>query len=129
MLFMTTTTTTIYDVRMIVVMTDTLLLLPSFVANGRPQVHLFARVERAPVGAEQHAQARLLQDLHVVVVGVAHGPAGRVPPRFFAVGTVDEAHVTVHPVVERVVPVHLFFFRNSNIIIFRFYFLYTSMNE
>ena len=86
----------------------TLLFLARLVADGGSQVHLFAgRLEHAPVGAEQHAQAALLQDLHVVVVGVAHGPAGAVPPGLLAVGPVHEPHVAVHPVVERVVPRHL----------------------
>lgn len=84
------------------------LLLPSrFVAYGRPQVDRLAVGQQAPSGADEHAEARLLEDVHVVVVGVAHRPAGRVPFRFFAAGRVHEPAVPVRPFLEPVEFVHL----------------------
>ena len=68
---------------------------------------LFTSFEHASVRAEQDTKARFLQDLNVVVVGVSHGPAGTVTSGFFAIGSVDETNVTVHPVVEMIVPSHL----------------------
>ena len=68
---------------------------------------LFPRVERATVGAEQDTETGFFQDLHVVVVGVAHGPAGAVPAGLLTVGAVHQTHVPVDPVVEIVVAAHL----------------------
>lgn len=59
----------------------TLLLLPGFVADGRSQVDLAPLLGGAVTAAHHHAQAGLLEDARVVVVGVAHGPAAQVPLR------------------------------------------------
>ena len=67
----------------------TLLLLPGFIADGRPQVNLLASVQNTPVGAEENAQTRFLQDLDVVIVGISHGPTGAVTTRLLAVRPVD----------------------------------------
>ena len=37
-----------------------------------------------------------------MVVCIPHRPTGAVPTGFLAVGSVDEAHVAVHPIVEMV---------------------------
>lgn len=63
--------------------------------------------EDATSGANENAQAGLLENLRVVVVGVAHGPAGRMPPRFFAVGPVHQPTVTVRPLLPPIVLHHL----------------------
>lgn len=57
----------------------TLLFLPGLVADGRAQLQPRAVGQAAAAGADDHAQAGLLQDLAVVVVGVPHGPPGQVP--------------------------------------------------
>ncbi len=58
---------------------STLLLLPGLVADSWPYGYgLTVASLDASSGAHKHAQTRLLQDAHVVVVGVSHGPAGRV---------------------------------------------------
>lgn len=86
---------------------NTLLFLPGLVANGRSQVDLIPRVQDAPVRAEEDPQTGFLEDLDVVVVGVAHGPAGAVPPGLLAVRPVHEPDVAVHPVVELIIAGHL----------------------
>lgn len=78
----------------------TLLLQPSLVADGRPQAQAGAVGQGAGPGAQHHAQARLLEDVAVVVVGVAHGPAAQVALRLLLVAAIDEAHVAVGPLAE-----------------------------
>ena len=51
---------------------------------------LFPRVERATVGAEQDTETGFFQDLHVVVVGVAHGPSRGVLFSLLAFRRVDK---------------------------------------
>lgn len=80
----------------------TLLLLPGLVADGWPQVDLAALGDRAVAAAHHHAQAGLLEDAGVVVVGVAHGPAAQVALRLLLVAAVDETHVAVRPLAEAV---------------------------
>lgn len=67
----------------------------------------FAVGQYAAPGADEDAEARLLEDVHVVVVGVAHRPAGRVPLSLFAVGRIDQPAVAVRPLLEAVEFVHL----------------------
>lgn len=55
-----------------------LLFPPRLVADCWPQVDLFAVGHEAAGRADEDAEAALLQDVDVVVVGVAHGPAGSV---------------------------------------------------
>lgn len=83
----------------------TLLLLPGLVADGWPQVDLAALSDRAVASAHHHAQAGLLEDAGVVVVGVAHGPAAQVALCVPVVGAVDVFLVGVGPLLE---PVRLF---------------------
>ena len=52
--------------------------------------------------ANEDAEAALLEDVHVVVVGVAHGPARRVLLRLLRRRRVDEAAVAVRPLLEGV---------------------------
>ena len=80
----------------------TLLLLPGLVADGWADGDRLPGGLRAPLGADEDAKAGLLQDVDVVVVGVAHGPAGGVLLGLLARGRVDEAHVAVGPVLEGV---------------------------
>lgn len=70
-------------------------------------MNFISRIERATLTADQHAEARLLQDVHVVVVGVPHGPTGTVPPRLLAVRTVHVPTMAVCPLLERVVASYL----------------------
>lgn len=83
----------------------TLLLLPGLVADGWPQVDLAALGDRAVAAAHHHAQAGLLEDAGVVVVGVAHGPAAQVALCVPVVGAVDVFLVGIRPLLE---PVRLF---------------------
>lgn len=83
----------------------TLLLLPGLVADGWPQVDLAALGDRAVAAAHHHAQAGLLEDAGVVVVGVAHGPAAQVALCVPVVGAVDVFLVGIGPLLE---PVRLF---------------------
>lgn len=77
------------------------LLLPAcFVADRGSQVDLFAVGQEAPGRADEHSEAALLQDVHVVVVGVAHRPSGRVLLGLFAQWRVDETAMTIRPVLE-----------------------------
>lgn len=83
----------------------TLLLLPGLVADGRPQVDLAALSDEAVAAADHHAQAGLLEDAGVVIVGVAHGPAAHVPLRIPVLRAVDVLLVGIWPFLE---PVRLF---------------------
>lgn len=78
----------------------TLLLLASLVAYGGAEVQPGPAGQGAAPGAHHHPQAGLLEDLAVVVVGVAHGPAAEVPLRVLLLARVDEPHVAVGPFLE-----------------------------
>ena len=80
----------------------TLLLQPRLVADGRPQLQPRAIGQGAVLRTHHHAQARLLEDVAVVVVGVAHGPAAQVALRLLLLAAVDEAYVAVRPLAEAV---------------------------
>lgn len=80
----------------------TLLLQPSLVADGRPQLQARAVGQGAGPRTHHHAQARLLEDVAIVVVGVAHGPATQVALRLLLVAAIDEAHVAIRPLAEAV---------------------------
>jgi len=79
-----------------------LLLPPRLVANGRTQVDLGSVGQGAVLGADQDAEATLLQDVHIVVVRVAHGPAGNVLLGLLVVQRVDVPDVAIAPLVELV---------------------------
>lgn len=57
----------------------TLLFLPGLITDGRAQLQPGAVRQAAAAGADHHAQAGLLQDLAVVVVGVSHRPPRQMP--------------------------------------------------
>ena len=76
------------------------MLKPRLVADGGPQLQAGAVGEGAGPGAHHHTQARLLEDVAVVVVGVAHGPAAQVALGLLLVAAVDEAHIAVGPFAE-----------------------------
>ena len=78
----------------------TKLLAPGLVANGGSQMHALPVLLHAPRRADEHAQARLLEDVDVVVVGVAHGPVAHVLARLLALLAVDVLAVTVGPLLE-----------------------------
>lgn len=78
----------------------TLLLQPRLVADGRPQLQAGAIGQGAGLRTHHHAQAGLLEDVAVVVVGVAHGPAAQVALRLLLIAAVDEAHVAIRPLAE-----------------------------
>lgn len=81
----------------------TLLFLASFITNGRPQLESGAVCQCTISGANHDAQARFLQDLTVVVVGVAHGPTTQVALRVFVFGTIYVPNITICPLLKRVV--------------------------
>lgn len=87
----------------------TLLLLASLVANVRPQVDPRASllVDYATLRADHDAETGLFEDVDVVVVCVAHGPARGVAASLLVVGPVDAAAVAVGPLVETVPVGHL----------------------
>lgn len=70
-------------------------------------MNLFTGIVSAAVGAEEDAEAGFLQDLHVVVVGIAHGPSGTMSSCFFTIRPIHQTYMTVHPIVELVVTTHL----------------------
>lgn len=78
----------------------TLLLLPSLVAYGGTELQAGPTRQSTAPGTHHHAQAGLLEDLAVVVVGVAHGPAAEVPLRVLLLARVDEPHVAIGPFLE-----------------------------
>lgn len=78
----------------------TLLLQPRLVADGRPQLQAGAIGQGTGLRTHHHAQAGLLEDVAVVVVGVAHGPAAQVALRLLLVAAIDEAHVAIRPLAE-----------------------------
>lgn len=63
--------------------------------------------QHTPPGAHQDSQAGLLEDVHIVVVGVPHGPARGVPLGLLAAGRVHQATVTVRPLLPLVELTHL----------------------
>ena len=80
-----------------------MLLLPRLVADGGPDGDLRAALlVDAALAADEDAEAALLEDGDVVVVGVAHGPARGVLLRLLRRGRVDEAAVPVGPLLEGV---------------------------
>ena len=97
----------------------TLLLLPGLVADGWPQVDLAALGDRAVAAAHHHAQAGLLEDAGVVVVGVAHGPAAQVALRVPVVGAVDVLLVGIGPLLEPVCLFHVLMKTQSRLLQFR----------
>lgn len=80
-----------------------LLLLASLVADSRPEVDLVSVVQDASGRADQDAEARLLEDVHIVVVGVPHRPAAGMSSGFLAVRSVNEAAVSVGPLLKSIV--------------------------
>ena len=55
-------------------------------------------VERAALTADEDSETRLFEDLYLVVVGVAHGPAAGVAPGLLARLAVHRLAVSVRPV-------------------------------
>ena len=72
-----------------------MLLFSGFVAYGWPDGDLFAVSLKAPFRTDQNPEARLFQDVDVVVVGVSHGPARGVLLCLLAVRRVNVPAVTV----------------------------------
>ena len=58
----------------------TKLFFPGLVADRGSEMHGAAVRQSAPHVTGEHSQAGLLQDIHVVVVGVSHGPAAGMAP-------------------------------------------------
>lgn len=79
-----------------------LLLLARLVADGRSDVHLVARFKHTTFRADQNTETALLENLHIVVVRVAHRPAGVVFLGELVIRAVDQALVAVHPFLETV---------------------------
>lgn len=73
----------------------TLLLLASLITYGRPKLQLRAIWQGAVPGTHHHPKAGLLEDLAVVVVGVAHGPATKMPLCIFILTGVNEPQIAV----------------------------------
>lgn len=59
-----------------------------------------AILQGAGACAHHHAQAGLLEDVAIVVVGVAHGPAAQMALSLLLLAAVDEAHVAIGPLPE-----------------------------
>lgn len=80
----------------------TLLFQPCLVADGWPQLQAGTIGQGAGLCTHHHTQARLLKDVAIVVVGVAHGPATQVTLSLLLIAAVDEAHVAIRPFSELV---------------------------
>ena len=65
------------------------------------EAHLVAAGQDAAARADEDAEAGLLEDVDVVVVGVPHRPAAGVPPRLLAARGEDVAAVAVRPLGPR----------------------------
>lgn len=76
------------------------MLQTSLVADGWPQLQVRAILQGAGACAHHHAQAGLFEDVAIVVIGVAHGPAAQVALSFLLLTAVDEAHVAIRPLPE-----------------------------
>ena len=73
------------------------LLLPCLITDGWPDGHLTTTWQDTPPGADQHSQAGLLQDVHIMVVCVPHGPATRVTLSFLTRSSEDISTVAICP--------------------------------
>lgn len=80
----------------------TLLFFPGFVANMRPQMDSGAQlfIYNASLIANHDTQTRLLQDVNVVIVCVAHRPTWCVASGLLIVSSIDAPTMTVGPFVE-----------------------------
>lgn len=67
------------------------------IADRRSEVNPSTARQYALLRTHQNAQTTLLQNAHVVIVGVSHRPTGGVPPRLLAIRPVDSPHVSVRP--------------------------------
>lgn len=76
------------------------MLQPGLVTDGWPQLQVRAILQGASACTHHHAQAGLLEDVAIVVVGVAHGPATQVALSLLLLAAVDEAHVAIRPLPE-----------------------------
>ena len=81
----------------------TLLFLSRFITDcgsdrDRPAISL-----NAPLCADENAEARFLEDVHIVVVCISHGPPRGVLFRLLTPRHIDETAVTVRPLFKRVV--------------------------
>ena len=77
----------------------TLLLLPGLVTDGWPDGNLFAVPLDAPLIADKDAEAALLEDADVVVVGVPHGPPRGVFLGLLAFRRIDEPVVIIRIII------------------------------
>lgn len=68
---------------------------------------LVAILQGAIVVAHEHAQARFLQNVHVVIVGVAHGPATRVAASILTVERIHKFGMSFGPFLKIIVFRHL----------------------
>lgn len=74
-----------------------------FVANRRSELE-FASVSQCAVStADYDAQAGLLENLTVVVVGVPHSPSAQVALSVLVLAIVDVTHITIRPLLKRVI--------------------------
>lgn len=74
------------------------LFFARLIAYRRPDLDLIAADGHAALRAQNHAQAALLQNVDVVIVGVTHSPAGHVLLHVLMVGRIDAATVAIRPV-------------------------------
>lgn len=81
----------------------TLLFLSCFVADSRSELEFASVSQRAVSAADYHAEAGLLENLTVVVVGVPHGPSAQVPLCVLILAGVDVTNIPVRPLLESVI--------------------------
>lgn len=79
-----------------------LLFASGLVADCRTQIDLGSIGQGAVLRADQHAQAALLEDVHIVVIRIPHGPAGDVLLGLLVVHRVDQTHMSIAPLAELV---------------------------
>jgi len=83
-----------------------LLLASRLVADCGTQMNTAAIWQPALGAAEEHAQTALLQYVDVVVVGVPHGPTAGMLLGILTLGGVDQATMSIGPIIEVIMLAH-----------------------
>lgn len=77
-----------------------LLFSSGLVAYGGSQVDVFTIGQATVSGTDKNAETALFKDIYIVIICVPHGPSGCVFFGFLVQRRIDEATVTVCPVLE-----------------------------
>lgn len=80
----------------------TLLLLSSLITDSRPKLKFRPIRQDAVSGTHHHTKAGFLEDLAIVVVGVAHGPTAKMSLCIFIFNGIDISQIPIRPLLERI---------------------------